>query len=124
MAYEHPKHPYRPALFEGDYPPPTETFAEIKAKSEEQYRLETEEAHRNQNFEFARREREELLREQQSGYLAQNSWIRNDGPLSPREQQQVTEKEAKGRELRYGLPDSPEDMPAVAVRGGLPVRFR
>ncbi len=124
MAYEHPKHPYRPVLFDGDYPPPTETYAQVVEAKTQQFEAEMAEQHISANFEFARQEREELLRRRQSGSLAQPYYLQPNGPLSPRETKRETEYEQKARELQYGLPDSAEDMPAVAVKGGLPVRFR
>jgi hypothetical protein len=119
MAYEHPKHPYRPVLFAGDYPPPTETYDEIAKTQDEQWRAEMVENHPSQQFEFARYEREELLRRRMSGTNAEP--YRTDGALSPREQQRERDYEIAARTLQYGLPDS-EGEP-VAVKGGIPVRF-
>jgi hypothetical protein len=95
----------------------------LLAKRDEQYREEMIEQHPSQTFEFARGEREELLRRRSSGTLAQDPWCRpTDGALSPRESQREEDYQAAERELRYGLPDSPGE--AIAVVGGSPVRFR
>lgn len=122
MSHESAKHPQRMALFEGDFPPPTETFQEAARVQEETWREEWAERHRNENMEAARRERESMLRNAQSGPLAMGDfWSgRVDGALSPREQQQQTETAEAVRRARGGLPDSPTEMPVATA---LPVRF-
>ena len=124
-AYKPPEHPFRPVLFEGDYPKPDESAEAIRRQLEERWDDDLEERHRNAAFEEARSERQELLQSRTSGPLGQGpySYRRQDGPLSPREQQQQIEYEEASRRLRLGLPDSSEEMPPVAVAGGLPVRF-
>ncbi len=114
MSHDASKHPARPALFAGDYPPPTETYEEASKVNETFWKEEWAERHRNANFENARNDREMMLRNAQSGPLAEQ-WGRVDGPLSPREEAQRLETAEEVRRARGGLPDSPEDMPVAAT---------
>jgi hypothetical protein len=122
MPYEHPKHPDRHVLYPGDFPASSETVAEIERLQRAQFDAEMKERHLNQAFEFARSERQELAQRRMSGPLA-HGYRREDGPLFPREEKMERDYQIAERAIRCGLPDSSEEMPAVAVAGGFPARF-
>lgn len=114
------QHPPRPFLLDGDYPaptPPDEVERQLKQEGKE--RLAEEYA--NVQFDAERREREALASEHSSGKLG--SWNPEPSPLSPGELERQLEEDARYREQRGGLPDSSEQMPAVAVKGGFPAKF-
>jgi hypothetical protein len=66
-------------------------------------------------WELQQYERERDARQFLSGYNA--SPYANCGPESPQRAQARLDEDAEYREQRYGLPDSPEDMPAQARPG-------
>lgn len=109
--------PDEPVLYEDSYPPATSP-AQVK----EQLRSEEEmaEHYRNVRFQSARGERERLVQDAQSGYLAQP--YEPLGPKSPAEQEQCLSDRELVRGFRGGLPDSSEEMPPKAVEH-TPFRF-
>lgn len=127
MSYNHADaHPPRPVIFEGDFPASTPP-GEIRRQREAIWRKEEAEAHPSVEFEFARDEREELARRAISGPLGQRGGVypfTPAGALSPREAQRELDYQEAIRLHAGGLPDSPEDMPAVAVIGGPPAVFQ
>lgn len=92
-----PDLPERPFLLPGDYPT-GELASEAEAK-----------------FQMQRGEREYQLRQSMSGSNA--NVYSNQGPMSPAEQALDLERQQDVRGYAYGLPDSPEDMPAQGVPG-------
>jgi hypothetical protein len=115
-----PVFPNRPFLFADDYPAPVDSAGDAPLPERHWYDSPEVPAHVRYNAQRARRVDAARLR--QSGPLAQD-WDRQESPCSPAEAEQERLEDAAYRAQRNGLPDSPEDMPAVAVSGGLPFKF-
>ena len=111
--------PDAPVLFEGDYPPATPP-GQVKKQLESEWEEEMAEHYRSVEFQAARGERERLLRDDMSGYLAKP--YESLGPKSPAEQEQCMSDAELVRGFHGGLPDSSEEMPAEAVEH-TPMRF-
>lgn len=113
--------PDRPFLFEDDYPAPVDSKGDAPlAPMRRWYEDPGVPAH--VRYAHQRDQRAESARCRQSGELGRD-WDREAIPRSPAEYEQDMLEDAAYRAQCNGLPDSPEDMPPVAVHDGLPFKF-
>src|SRR6187549_3156449 len=107
-----PQHPFRPVLFEGDFPPPTDTYTEITEAQEQEWQREAMRRHSSANFEAAVRDKVRSVNEHQGGSNAL-PWAHRSGPLSPHESESAVELEERARFHMGGLPDEPSVAPVA-----------